>query len=63
MQTDEIVKRLRELSEQMIQLGADMERCGINKRIEKKGSELRGAGLISSEWADEIAKLGKPATN
>ena len=64
MQTDELVKRLRELSEQMIQLGADMDYYGgFNAEIAEKGGNLVGAGLIAAEWADEIAKLGKPATN
>jgi len=64
MKTDGIVNRLRELSEQMIQLGTEMDYYGgFNAEIAEKGKELAGAGMIANGWADEIEKLGKDSVN
>ena len=63
MHTD-IVKRLRYLSEQMIQLGADMDYySGFNAEIAEKGRQLVGAGMIADGWADEIVKSSQSTTN
>jgi len=60
MKTDDIVNRLRELSEQMIQLGTEMDYFGgFNAEIAEKGKELAGAGMIAKGWADDIEKIGK----
>lgn len=62
MKTDDIVNRLRELSEQMIQLGTEMDYFGgFNAEIAEKGKELAGAGMIAKGWADDIEKIGKGA--
>ena len=62
MKTDDIVNRLRELSEQMIQLGTEMDYFGgFNAEIAEKGKELAGAGMIAKTWADDIEKIGKDA--
>ena len=55
MKKDDIVNRLRELSEQMIQLGTEMDYFGgFNAEIAEKGKELVGVGIIAKTWADDI---------
>ena len=59
----EIARRLRLLSEQMQELGADMEyTAGFDGLMAEHGKELLGAGLIARGWAEAITeRLDKEA--
>ena len=60
---NEIASRLRLLSEQMQELGADMEyTAGFDGLMAEHGKELLGAGLIARGWAEAITeRLDKEA--
>lgn len=53
-QKTEIVKRLRELSEEMIEIGTAMDYYGGLAEHAKHGAELIGAAQIARSWIPEI---------
>ncbi len=53
-QKAEIVKRLRELSEEMIEIGTAMDYYGGLAEHAKHGAELVGAAHIARSWIPEI---------
>lgn len=53
-QKAEIVKRLRELSDEMIEIGTAMDYYGGLAEYAKHGAELVGAAQIAKSWIPEI---------
>jgi hypothetical protein len=59
---DDIARKLRRLSRQMIDVGTAMDYFGgFDGRMAEHGLELVGAGLVVEEWADEIDKRTEDA--
>lgn len=58
MNKPEIIARLRALSAEMITVGTSMNYyAGLGDfAMSQHGVELVGAGLIASEWVDELEK-------
>lgn len=53
---EDIINRLRAVSEVMITLGCDIDYYfGLNP-LSAHGAEMIGAGYIAAEWADEMEK-------
>lgn len=51
-----IIERLNKISQDMINLGVDIDYYyGINP-LSQHGKEMVGAGIIAKEWADEMSK-------
>lgn len=56
MTKNEIIERLRVLSEEMNEIGTEIDYYyGLNP-LAAHGAEMVGAGLIAAEWADEMEK-------
>ena len=53
MNIPNIPERLRDLAEQMMSLGADMQQSD-SPEICRHGREMYGAGAIAEGWADGI---------
>jgi len=54
MTKSDLCKRLFDLSQEMIQLGVDMQDYGDDSEIERHGIELVGAGKMAESWTDWI---------
>ena len=54
MNKDEIIRRLRVLSTEMIELGIEMDYYGGMSEMAKHGAELVAAGRVAESWADGI---------
>jgi len=56
MTKQEIIKRLRALAEEMKEVGTAIDYYYGLDPLSAYGAEMVGAGLIASEWADEMEK-------
>lgn len=55
MTPKQIAKKLKKLSETMIELGTAMDYYGgFDGQMVQHGRELVGAGLIAKSWAEDI---------
>jgi len=53
---NEIIKALRQLSEDMQEVGAAIDYYYGFNPLAAHGAEMIGAGIIAGEWADEMEK-------
>jgi hypothetical protein len=56
MTKQEIIKRLRALSEEMQEVGTAIDYYYGFNPLAAHGAEMVGAGMIAAEWADEMEK-------
>ena len=55
----DMAKRLRKLSDEMLNVAAELDYFGGFAEFAKHGKELAGAGSIVQEWATEMLVSGE----